>query len=205
MPDFSRLTEKQKKIYEFIREQIEVRGYPPTIRDIGKAFHISSPNGVMCHLKALQSKGLIKRKEQSARAIELIDYKPGQPAVLPFYGYVAAGSPTAIADEAQTNEQLNLMDLLGGNEHYVLKVRGQSMIESHIDDGDYVVIRKKGDAENGERVVARIDNEVTLKRFYKRKDHIRLEPDNGTMAPIIVEPGSNIEIMGTLVGVVRRC
>src|SRR5262245_16583053 len=207
MPDTSSLTEKQKKIYDFIREKIESRGYGPTIREIGTAFGIKSPNGVMCHLKALQKKRLIDRVTKSARAIKLVGYKPGKPATLPFYGYVAAGSPIATPDETATDEPLDLMDLLGGNEHYVLKVRGQSMIDSHIDDGDYVVIRRRegGDAENGERVVARIDGEVTLKRFYRKKDHIRLEPDNGTMAPIIVEPGSNIEIVGALVGVIRRC
>src|SRR5262245_7313020 len=177
MPDTSSLTEKQKKIYDFIREKIESRGYGPTIREIGTAFGIKSPNGVMCHLKALQKKRLIDRAIKSARAIELVGYKPGKPATLPYYGYVAAGSPIATADEPATEEPLDLMDLLGGDEHYVLKVRGQSMIESHIDDGDYVVIRKREEGwepENGRRVVARVDGEVTLKRFYRKKDQIRL-------------------------------
>src|SRR5262249_1842364 len=96
-------------------------------------------------------------------------------------------------------------DLFGGPNRYALRVRGQSMIDSHIDDGDYVVIRKQDTAENGERVVAMIDNEVTLKRFYKEKDRIRLEPDNGNMEPIIVDSDQDARILGVLVGVMRKC
>jgi repressor LexA len=202
MADTSSLTAKQKIIYDFIREKIEKRGYGPTIREIGSAFGIKSPNGVMCHLKALQKKGLINRELKSARAIELVDYHPGRAASFPFYGYVAAGTP--ISTDAP-EDRLDLMDLLGGDDHYILKVRGQSMIEDHIDDGDYVIIRKKDQAENGERVIAQVDNEVTLKRFYRKKDHIRLEPENGTMQPIIVDAEKNIAVLGVLVGVVRKC
>src|SRR5262249_39357827 len=172
MPDFTQLTERQREIYDFIRDKIESRGYGPTVREIGEEFDIKSPNGVMCHLKALEKKGLIKRNPFSARAIELVDYRPGGGG-LPFLGQVAAGSP--ILAPAQ-DDRLDFRDLFGGSNNYVLRVRGQSMVESHIDDGDYVVIRKQHTATNGERVVAMVDNEVTLKRFYKEKDHIRLEP-----------------------------
>ena len=95
--------------------------------------------------------------------------------------------------------------MFSGTGHYALKVRGQSMIENHIDDGDIVIIRKQESAENGDRVVAMVEKEVTLKRYVKKKDHIRLEPANGTMDPIIVEPDREIEILGVLVGVLRRC
>jgi len=201
MPDFSQLTERQREIYDFIRDKIESRGYGPTVREIGLGFHIKSPNGVMCHLKALEKKGLIIREGFSARAIQLVDHHP-QGSGLPYLGLVAAGSPTQAVSQ---NERLEFNDLFGGQENYVLKVRGHSMVESHIDDGDFVVIRKQNTAENGERVVAMVESEVTLKRFYKDKDHIRLEPANGKMAPIIVDQTKDVQILGVLVGVLRKC
>jgi repressor LexA len=202
MTDFSQLTDRQREIYEFIRDKIESRGYGPTVREIGDNFKIKSPNGVMCHLHALVKKGLILRQDRSARAIQLVDHRPPG-ADLPLVGRVAAGSP--IDAVAQTDERLNFGDLFGGPNHYALRVRGQSMIEDHIQDGDFVVIRKQETAENGERVVAMIDNEVTLKRFHQDKGRIRLEPANGTMAPIVVDPASDTHILGVLVGVLRRC
>ena len=115
---------------------------------------------------------------------------------------MAAGSPTlAVANE----EHLDFQDMFGGKDRYVLKVTGNSMIENHIADGDYVVIRKQENAENGEQVVAMIDNEVTLKKYYHEKGHIRLEPANGEMNPIIVEPTQSAQILGVLVGVLRKC
>lgn len=204
MPDMSRLTERQREIYDFIKEKIETRGYGPTVREIGESRtpKIKSPNGVMCHLKALEKKGLIKRTGFRARAIELIDYKPGSSAGLPLLGSVAAGTPILASEQT---DRLEYGDLFGDPENYALKVRGTSMIESHIEDGDYVVVRSQQTAENGQRVVAMIDDEVTLKRFYKESDHIRLEPDNGTMKPIMVNPTDNIRILGKLVGVMRKC
>jgi repressor LexA len=201
MPDFSVLTPRQREIYDFIRSKIEGRGYGPTVREIGLSFDIKSPNGVMCHLKALEKKGLIDREKFSARAIQLIDHHPASSG-LPMLGLVAAGAPTAA--HAQ-DERLDFAELFGGPNHFALKVRGQSMIEDHIADGDFVVIRQQSDAPNGERVVAMIDGEVTLKRFYKEKHHVRLEPANGKMQPIIVEPNSDSRILGILVGVLRKC
>src|SRR5262249_25982958 len=201
MPDFSTLTDRQREIYDFIREKIESRGYGPTVREIGQAFRIKSPNGVMCHLKALEKKRLIIREGFSARAIQLVDYKPHS-ATLPFLGLVAAGSPTEAVEQ---DEQLELDQMFGGPDHYVLRVRGQSMIEDHIEDGDYVVIKKRTTAANGERVVAMINDEVTLKRFYRDKNHIRLEPANKNMSPIIVDSNQDATILGVLVGVMRKC
>ena len=201
MPDFSQLTERQKEIYHFIRQKIEKRGYGPTVREIGEGFDIKSPNGVMCHLKALEKKGLITREEHSARAIQLVDHRPPAQG-LPFYGLVAAGSPIPTADH---EERLEIDAIFGGPKRFVLQVRGNSMIENHIQDGDYVVIQEQATANNGERVVAMIDNEVTLKRFYKEKDHIRLEPANDTMDPIIVDPSQDAKVLGILVGVLRKC
>jgi repressor LexA len=204
MPDLSTLTGRQREIYDFIRKKIETRGYGPTVREIGLAFGIKSPNGVMCHLKALETKGIIIREGFSARAIQLVDYKLGGGTELPLFGAVAAGSPIEAAEVAP-DEKLNFNDLFGGPNHYALKVRGQSMIEDHIEDGDFVVIRKQEDAQNGERVVAMIDNEVTLKKFYRERGQVRLEPANGNMAPIHVDPASDAKILGVLVGVLRKC
>src|SRR5262245_46736184 len=201
MPDFSTLTERQREIYDFIKEKIESRGYGPTVREIGNAFKIKSPNGVMCHLKALEKKGLIKREGFSARAIQLIDYKPGA-ATLPLVGRVAAGTPV---EAITADDRLDFHQMFGGPNHFALQVHGQSMIDEHIDDGDYVVIRPQETANNGERVVAMVDNEVTLKRYYKERDHVRLEPANGTMAPIIVPASEHPQILGILVGVLRKC
>jgi repressor LexA len=226
MPDFSQLTDRQREIYDFIRAKthgheyapqvrevirhlpvlergkIEKRGFPPTVRQIGLAFQISSPNGVMCHLKALEKKGLIVREGFSARGIQLVDDEHLGASGLPFLGNVAAGIP---AQAVEQQERLEFNDLFGGPDRYVLKVRGQSMIDDHIDDGDYVVIRKQNSANNGDRVVAMIDGEVTLKRFNRVNDQVRLEPANGNMEPIVVDPNSDARILGVLVGVLRKC
>lgn len=201
MPDFSQLTERQTEIYHFIRQKIESRGYGPTVREIGDGFKIKSPNGVMCHLKALEKKGLITREGRSARAIQLVDHRPPAQG-LPFLGKVAAGVPIGAAEQ---NDRLEVDQMFGGANRFVLKVTGNSMINSHIEDGDYVVIQQQQTATNGERVVAMVDNEVTLKRFFKEKDHIRLEPANDTMDPIIVDPSQDAHVLGVLVGVLRKC
>jgi repressor LexA len=201
MRDPSQLTEKQRAIYEFIRERIENRGYGPSIREICVAFDIKSPNGVMCHLKALVKKNMIIRPEEPlARAIQLVNHRPPGPS-LPFVGNVAAGP--AIEAEAQ-NETVDF-NMFCGNDHFALKVQGESMIEDHIEDGDLVVIRRQETASNGQRVVAMVDGAVTLKRFSKKRDRIILEPANKTMDPIVVTPERDVKILGTLVGVLRKC
>jgi repressor LexA len=201
MPDFSTLTDKQREIYDFIRAKIEKQGFPPTVREIGEAFEIQSPNGVMCHLKALEKKGAINRTGFRARAIELVGYKPGSTS-LPLRGKVAAGSPVEAVD---TDDKLDFQEMFGGDGHFALRVDGTSMIDDHIADGDYVVIRKQETATNGESVVAMVDGEVTLKRIYTERDHVRLEPANGSMKPIIVPASEMPEILGVLVGVLRKC
>jgi repressor LexA len=170
------------------------------VREIGLGFNIKSPNGVMCHLKALEKKGLIIRQEFSARAIQLVDHRPPT-AGLPLLGNVAAGSPVEALEQ---QERLDFDDLFAGPNRYALKVRGLSMIEDHIDDGDFVVIHKQETARNGDRVVAMINGEVTLKRYYEDANSVRLEPANGKMQPIIV-PKGEAHILGLLVGVVRKC
>jgi len=201
MPDFSQLTDRQREIYEFIRGKIESRGYGPTVREIGEAFDIRSPNGVMCHLKALVKKGLITRQDRSARAIQLIDHRPPSAGV-PLMGIVAAGTPI---DSPPQEDRLNFSEMFAGPDRFALRVRGHSMIENHIDDGDFVIIRKQHTAQNGDRVVMMVNNEVTLKRYYHERDHIRLEPANGSMDPIIVKESEEPKILGVLVGVMRKC
>ena len=199
MPDYSQLTPRQREIYEFIRDKIENRGYGPTVREIGQAFKINSPNGVMCHLNALVKKGLILREGHSARAIQLVDHRP--PGVeLPLLGNVAAGQPIAALEQ---QEKLNFSDLFAGRDNFALQVRGQSMIEDHIADGDYVVIRRQETAENGARVVAMIDSEVTLKRLRRGKNSIALEPANTKYKPQIF-PSDRVKVQGRLVGLIRR-
>jgi repressor LexA len=210
MNDLSSLTEKQQEIYQFIKDYIQDKGYPPAIRDIGKHFKIVSPNGVMCHLKALQKKGFIQRdvkdadKGQGGKARSITI--PGEVRggfSLPLLGMVAAGKTL---ETTQENDRLELKDLFGGEELYALKVRGTSMIESQIADGDYVVIKKQEQADNGQKVVAMVDKAMTLKKFYKKKDQITLQPCNNTMDPIQVDPSKhNVQILGLLVGVIRRC
>src|SRR5262249_30544730 len=202
MRDANQLTEKQRAIYEFIRERIENRGYGPSIREICEAFKIQSPNGVMCHLKALVKKGMITRPDKPlARAIQLVDHRPPGPH-LPLHGKVAAGP--AIEAEPQHDETVDF-NIFCGTDHFALKVQGSSMIDDHIQDGDLVVIRRQETASNGERVVAMIDGEVTLKIFNRKRDKIYLEPANEQMDPIVIPPDRDIRILGTLVGVLRKC
>ena len=202
------LTTQQQRIFDYIRHYIQQNGYPPAIRDIGNAFGIASPNGVMCHLRALQKKGYIQRDEKNelrggrARAITIPGVTSGGFS-LPLLGVVAAGK-TIEAEEQ--DERLEMKDLFGADGLYVLKVRGTSMIESQIADGDFVIIKKQDTADNGEKVVAMVDKAMTLKKFYKRRDQIRLEPCNSTMDPIVVDPThENVAVLGVLVGVIRKC
>jgi len=200
MADLDNLTQRQREIYDFIRTKIQGRGYGPTVREIGTEFGIRSPNGVMCHLKALQKKGLIHREPNMSRAIQLLeDAVDGRPHGLKLLGRIAAGQPIeAIADE----EQLEFADWEEAPNTFALKVSGDSMIEDHIADGDYVVIRKQDTARDGQIVaVLDTDGETTLKRFYREKSRVRLEPANRHMKPIYRD---KVDIMGILVGVVRK-
>ncbi|QDT39197.1 transcriptional repressor LexA [Stratiformator vulcanicus] len=192
------LTERQQKIYDFVREKIVSRGYGPTVRDIGSHFGIRSPNGVMCHLKALEKKGLITREPGKSRAIQLTDPPLGR-TTLPLAGQIAAGVP--VLAEEQT-EAVDFADLFSSDEQFCLKVKGDSMIEAHIQDGDFVVIRKQSTARNGDIVAAIVDgNDATLKYYYKDGSKFRLEPANSSMKPIFTK---DLEIRGVLVGVIRQ-
>ena len=193
------LTARQKSVYEFIRDKIHGRGYGPTVREIGERFKISSPNGVMCHLKALERKGLITREQHMSRAIQLTDQPQLKRTSLPLAGQIAAGGPTLAVEDM---ERVDFEKLLDDEEHFCLKVRGDSMIDDHIADGDYAVVRRQPTARDGEIVAALVDgSDATLKRFYKERGRFRLQPANPRMTPIY---STEVEILGVLVGVIRQ-
>ena len=195
----AKLTARQRAIYDLIRNLIVDRGYGPTVREIGRHFEIHSPNGVMCHLKALERKGLIVRHARQSRAIELVDATDRQPHAMPWAGVVAAG-PTSLAWEQ--NERIDLGEILYRPDRFVLRVSGDSMIEAHIADGDYVVIEPAETAAPGQMVVAQTeDGEATLKNWYPEQDRIRLQPANSEMEPIYVK---DAKVIGIAVGVMRN-
>ncbi len=192
------LTRRQREIYDFLRDKIVNRGYGPTVREIGVQFGIRSPNGVMCHLKALEKKGLITRESHMSRAIQLNN--PPQPKTsMPLAGMIAAGQPLLAL---QQEERVDFSGLFNSPDHFCLRVKGDSMIEDHIDEGDYVIVRKQSDCRDGDIVVARIDgDEATLKRYYKETHRIRLEPANKGMKPIF---SNKVALEGVVVGVIRQ-
>ena len=198
MSIMDQLTDRQKGVYEFIRDKIRNRGYGPTVREIGLQFHISSPNGVMCHLKALEKKGLISREPNMSRAIRLTA-EPIEEKGLPLAGRIAAG---VLHEAIEQDERVDFEAMFSHKNMFVLEVSGDSMIDAQIADGDYVVIRKQRTARDGQIAVVQTDDgEATLKRFYLEKNRIRLEPANTSMKPIYVK---HAKILGIVAGVVRK-
>ncbi len=199
MADLGALTSRQSEIYKFIRQKIQGRGYGPTVREIGVEFGIKSPNGVMCHLKALQKKGLIHREPNMSRAIQLLEDSPGGRSGLKLLGRIAAGQPIEAIEDA---ELLGFDEWQNSDDKFALKVKGDSMIEAHIADGDFVVIRRQETARNGQIVAVQDDNgDATLKILHKEKNRVRLDPANKTMKPIYRD---KVKVLGILVGVVRK-
>jgi repressor LexA len=200
MEPWQTLTDRQRAVYEFIRDKIRNRGYGPTVREIGDQFGISSPNGVMCHLKALEKKLLISREPNMSRAIQLLA-EPIEERGLPLAGRIAAG---VLHEAIEQDERIDFDAMFDpkGKNLFALEVDGDSMIEDQISDGDYVIIRKQRTARKGQIVVALTDeNEATLKRWHPEKNRIRLEPANSSMKPIYVK---NAKVLGVVVGVVRK-
>ncbi len=197
MSSDDRLTDRQRDVYEFIKDKILNRGYGPTVREIGEDFNIRSPNGVMCHLKALEKKGLIRRLPNKSRAIELVA-SPAQVPGLPLAGTVAAGKMNLAFEQ---DERIDFGEMFARDDLFVLEVRGDSMIDAQIADGDYVVIRKQSVARKGQMVVAQTEEgEATLKYWFPEANKIRLQPANADMDPIFVK---NAQVLGVVVGVVR--
>jgi repressor LexA len=198
------LTKRQKEIFDFIRRYAAKTGYPPTVREIGKAVGLHSSSTVHAHLANLEKVGLLRRDPSKPRAIELLfdrakkTIRPG--GGYPLVGQVAAGEP--VLAEENIEEYIEIPDVIGGEDgDYVLRVRGESMKDAGIFEHDYVVVRPAEDATDGEIVVALIGEEATVKRFFRESDHIRLQPENETMEPIRT---TEAMILGRVIGVVRK-
>jgi repressor LexA len=193
------LTQRQLSIYEFIRDNILYRGYGPTVREIAAEFGIKSPNGVVGHLNAIEKKGLIVRDKKKSRAIELTPEALEEERGLPLVGTVAAGM-TNLAFEQ--DDRVDFGSMFSSGDQFVLEVNGDSMIEAHIADGDYVVVKRQTNANPGEIVIAQTDEgEATLKYWFPESNRIRLQPANRDMEPIYLK---NASVLGVVVGVVRQ-
>ena len=197
------LTKRQREILDYLNEFIQRHGYAPSLEEIGRKFSLSSLATVHKHLTNLQEKGFIKRAWNRSRSVELVPTRAAGRAVeLPMLGYVAAGMPI---EAVASNETISVPeDLVGRRDTYVLRVRGSSMIDEQIRDGDFVIVEDRKTAENGEMVIALLDGrDATLKKFYREHENIRLQPANPTMNPIIVSADA-VQVQGVVVGVMRR-
>jgi len=200
------LTERQRDILNFIREVQKERGVAPTQREICDHFGFSSYGTVYKHLSLLEKKGLIRRDWNQKRGVELVEKESASPPVegvreLPLFGYIAAGRPLEVEVSDETVVVPERLTSRGDN--YVLKVRGDSMVDDGILDGDYVIIARRERAENGEMVVANVAGEVTLKRFYHEGERVRLQPANSMMGPIYAA-ARDVAVQGVVVGLMRR-
>lgn len=203
----TKLSKRQQDILEFIKGEVKSKGYPPSVREIGEAVGLASSSTVHGHLARLESKGLIRRDPTKPRAIEVLELEESsipRAAVrnVPIVGKVTAGQPITAIENVE--EYFPLPERLAPQDEqvFMLEVMGDSMIEAGILDGDYVVVKQQQTARNGEIVVAMTEeDEATVKRFFKEKDHIRLQPENSTMDPIIVR---NVTILGKVIGVYRH-
>lgn len=209
------LNKREKAILKFIEKQINANGYPPSVREIGKAVDLKSTATVHGYISALEKKGYIKKESQKGRTLKLLKggitegeqvsfdknaYSSKEMVEVPVIGKITAGEPI-LAVENVTDTFPIPLDFVGTGESFMLTVRGESMIEAGILNGDYILVRKQNTASNGEIVVALIGEEATVKTFYKEKDHIRLQPENSTMDPIIVP---TCQILGKVSGVFRK-
>lgn len=212
--DPNSINKRERAILDYIEKQSKANGYPPSVREIGKAVGLKSTATVHGYLAKLEQKGYIKKESQKGRTLKLLkgssgksvtepqkDFYSGRELVdVPVIGKITAGAPI-LAVENITDTFPIPIDFVGNSESFMLTVRGESMIEAGILDGDYILIKKQNTANNGEIVVALIEDEATVKTFYKEKDHIRLQPENSTMDPIIVP---DCKILGKVAGVFRK-
>ena len=207
-------TRKERAILKFIEEQVIENGYPPSVREIGKAIGLSSTATVHAYLAKLEKQGFIKKEDKKGRTLKVIKGSDGKLITkskknfytqkelvdVPIIGKITAGQPI-LAVENVTDTFPIPIDFVGNSESFMLTVRGESMIEAGILDGDYILVKKQNNSRNGDIVVALIGEEATVKTFYKEKDHIRLQPENSTMDPIIVP---DCQILGKVAGVFRK-
>jgi len=204
------LTKRQQEIFDFIRKYSAKYGYPPTVRDIGKAVGLASSSTVHAHLANLEKIGLLRRDPSKPRAIELLDRAVGSAVDsvrgmvraegLPLLGSVAAGRP--VLAEENIEEYVSVPEIAGGSDgEYLLRIRGDSMKDAGILEGDYVVVHPQDTASDGEVVVALLGEEATVKRFFREADHVRLQPENDTMEPI---RSKEVKVLGRVVGLLRK-
>ena len=212
--DSDALNKREKAILKYIEKEVNANGYPPSVREIGKAVGLKSTATVHGYIAKLEEKGYVKKESQKGRTLKLLKgganqssknndkpvYNGKELVDVPVIGKITAGEPI-LAFENVTDTFPIPLDFVGNSESFMLVVRGESMIEAGILSGDYILVRKQNAAENGEIVVALIGDEATVKTFYKEKDHIRLQPENSTMDPIIVP---TCEILGKVIGVFRK-
>lgn len=221
MNESSELTERQRQVYEFIQDRIRSWGYPPTIREIGEHLGIKSTNGVADHLKALKRKGYLQQQDMKSRTLTPVAPAPGAKqgglvralfpsgsgaVSIPILGRVAAGEPILAEEQAEGSVVVDSLLVGDGRKLFALKVVGDSMIEDGIHDGDYIFVRKRPHAEQGDIVVVMIDGEATVKRFYAEGERIRLQPANARLKPIYVNKRDfrDVQIIGLVVGVYRK-
>lgn len=200
------LTKRQREILDYITAEIHRKGYPPSVREIGQAVGLSSSSTVHSHLEALEAKGFIRRDPTKPRTIEVFDYRdsgspvsPSQVAAVPLVGQIAAGAPLLAQENIE--EVLALPAGFVGDNAFVLKVSGDSMIGAGIHDADLLVVRQQHSAQDGDIVVALMDDEATVKRFYKEQGRVRLQPENPAHEPIY---SSEVVILGKAIGLYRR-
>ena len=200
---YGRITDKQREILEYIKKEILNRGYPPTVRDICEAVNLKSTSSVHSHLETLEKNGYIRRDPTKPRAIEIVDdnfnLTRREFANVPLIGQVAAGQPLLAVENIESYFPIPT-EFMPNAESFMLKVKGESMINAGIFDGDNILVEKCDNVHNGDIVVALIDDSATVKTFYKEDGHIRLQPENDTMDPIIVE---DCTILGKVFGVFR--
>jgi repressor LexA len=205
----SDLTKRQQEILDYIRQEVHRRGFPPSVREIGEAVGLSSSSTVHSHLAAIEAKGFIKRDPSKPRALEVLDFRDnergvdyGQVYAVPLVGTVAAGVPILAAENIE--QTISLPPEIGAEDTFILRVKGDSMIEAGILDGDFVVVRQQKTAVNGDIVVAMIEEEATVKRFFQEPNgSVRLQPENASLDPIIVT-GGDFSIVGKVVALFRR-
>lgn len=208
-----KLTERQAQVLSFIEKRVQNQGFPPTLREIGDHLEIKSTNGVNDHLKALERKGYINRQGKRSRALSLVQPGPDSPPIssgtihrIPIIGRVAAGVPLLAEEHAEGSVAVDSFFIGNSTRVYALRVTGDSMIEDGIFDGDYIFVRKQPVANPGSIVVAMIDGEATVKRFFPEGERVRFEPANARMAPIYVSRDDfrDTQILGTVVGLYRK-
>jgi len=199
------ITQREEAILEVIKQTIRHKGYPPSVREIGQAVGLSSSSTVHGYLRKLERKGLLRRDPTKPRAIEVLDRTVSEKMDfdflnIPILGKVSAGTPVLAIENQEGNLQLPL-EFTGAGNFFLLKVKGRSMIEAGIFEGDLVLVRQQPIAENGDIIVALLEEDATVKRFFREQEYIRLQPENKLLSPILVK---DIQILGKVVGVIRK-